>query len=201
MLMLDMGTSICHYCHYSQGRIPQNEIVVRPLGRSHVYTSGRKDRMALETERKFLVKDDTWRAGNPAGLFYRQGYLSRVKERVVRVRAAGGKGFITVKGITRGISRTEYEYEIPVEDANYMLDHLCEQPLIEKMRYKVPFEGMIWEVDEFQGDNLGLVLAEIELSHEGQEVIQPPWLGKEVSGDPRYYNANLVEHPFRRWGI
>jgi adenylate cyclase len=162
----------------------------------HVSPSERKNRMAQETERKFLVKDDTWRAGNPSGLFYRQGYLSRAKEQVVRVRSAGGKGFLTVKGITRGISRAEYEYEIPVEDANHMLEDLCERPLIEKRRYEVPFEGMTWEVDEFLGGNLGLVLAEIELSDEGQEVILPPWVGEEVSGDPRYYNAYLVKHPF-----
>jgi adenylate cyclase len=155
--------------------------------------------MAQEIERKFLVGDNAWRAGNPAGLFYRQGYLSRVKERVVRVRSTGERGFLTVKGITRGISRAEYEYEIPVGDANQMLEHLCERPLIEKTRYEVPFEGMIWEVDEFLGDNLGLVLAEIGLPREGQEITLPPWLGEEVSEDARYYNANLVQHPFCRW--
>jgi adenylate cyclase len=163
-------------------------------------SSERENRMAQETERKFLVKDDAWRVGNPSGLFYRQGYLSRVKERVVRVRTAGQKGFLTVKGITRGISRAEYEYEIPLEDANHMLEHLCQRPLIEKMRFRIPFEGMTWEVDEFLGENLGLVLAEIELSDEGQEVILPSWVGEEVSGDPRYYNVNLVKHPFCRWG-
>jgi len=183
-----------------QRRIKQTKIP-RPQFRyvKRTATVEREDEMAQETERKFLVKDDAWREGDPPGLFYRQGYLSRVKERVVRVRAAGEKGFLTVKGITRGISRAEYEYEIPLQDANHMIEHLCERPLIEKMRYRIPFEGMTWDVDEFLAENLGLVLAEIELSHEGQEIILPPWLGEETSGDPRYYNANLVEHPFRQW--
>lgn len=155
--------------------------------------------MAQETERKFLVKDETWRAESREGRLYRQGYLSRVKERIVRVRTAGQKGSITVKGITKGISRAEFEYEIPLEDANQMLEHLCEKALIEKIRYKVLYEDMTWEVDEFKGENEGLVLAEVELSDENQKIVLPPWVGDEVSGDPRYYNANLVEHPFCRW--
>ena len=154
--------------------------------------------MPKEIERKFLVKNDSWR-GQDKGKRYRQGYLSTVKERTVRVRTAGEKGFLTVKGISVGASRPEYEYEIPVVDANEMLDRLCERPLIEKTRYRITHAGLVWEVDEFEGDNHGLITAEVELKDEHQSVTLPCWLGDEVTGDPRYFNANLVGKPFTKW--
>ena len=154
--------------------------------------------MGKEIERKFLVKKDAWRPRSKESL-YRQGYLSTVKERVVRVRVADGKGFLTVKGMTEGFSRFEFEYEIPVRDADHMLDILCERPLIEKIRHREEHEGMIWEIDVFLGDNEGLLLAEVELESPTRQFILPDWVGEEVSEDPRYFNANLVKNPFRRW--
>ena len=154
--------------------------------------------MGKEIERKFLVKDNTWR-GQDSGKRYRQGYLSTVKERTVRARVAGNKGFLTVKGITVGASRSEYEYEIPMADANEMLDRLCERPLIEKTRYRISHAGLVWEVDEFEGENRGLITAEVELKDEHQSVTLPGWIGEEVTGDPRYFNANLVAKPFTTW--
>ncbi len=154
--------------------------------------------MAKEIERKFLVRDNTWR-GQDGGKCYRQGYLSTVKERTVRVRTTGDKGFITIKGMSVGATRSEYEYEIPLADANEMLDRLCERPLIEKTRYRVSHEGLVWEIDEFEGDNRGLIIAEVELKDETQSVTLPGWIGQEVTGDPRYFNANLVANPFSQW--
>jgi len=154
--------------------------------------------MPKEIERKFLVKNDSWR-NLAAGKHYRQGYLSTVMERTVRIRTAGDKGFITVKGISAGASRSEYEYAIPLSDANEMLDQLCERPLIEKTRYRIPFAGLIWEVDEFEGDNRGLITAEVELKDEKQAVSIPGWAGEEVTGKPQYFNSNLVSRPFSKW--
>jgi len=154
--------------------------------------------MAKEIERKFLVRGNTWR-GQDGGKRYRQGYLSTVKEPTVRVRTTGDKGFINIKGMSVGATRSEYEYEIPLADANEMLDRLCERPLIEKTRYRVSHEGLVWEIDEFEGDNRGLIMAEIELKDETQSVTLPGWIGQEVTGDPRYFNANLVANPFSQW--
>lgn len=154
--------------------------------------------MAKEIERKFLVADDSWRI-NHAGKPYRQGYLSTAKERTVRVRTAGEKAFLTVKGPNSGAARSEYEYQIPLADANEMLDHLCERPLIEKTRYRIPYENLVWELDEFSGENRGLVVAEIELKDENQRFSCPPWLGREVTDDPRFYNVNLVSNPYSKW--
>ncbi len=154
--------------------------------------------MAKEIERKFLVKDDSWRSGD-VGKRYRQGYLSTAKDRTVRIRTAGDEAFLTVKGSSTGTSRAEYEYKIPFEDANEMLDRLCEKPLIEKTRYRIPHEDVVWEVDEFAGENRGLVLAEVELKDEKQRVTLPQWVGQEVTGDDRYFNVNLVERPFTKW--
>ncbi len=154
--------------------------------------------MCREIERKFLVKKGAWQPGG-IGELYRQGYLSTVKERVVRVRVAGDKAFLTVKGKTEGVSRPEFEYDIPVREAYQMLETLCERPLIEKKRYRVEHEGMIWEIDVFLGDNKGLVLAEVELESETQQFALPAWIGDEVSEDSRYFNANLVKNPFRQW--
>lgn len=156
--------------------------------------------MGIEIERKFLVSSDDWR-DLAEGIDYRQGYLSTVKERTVRVRTIRDRGYVTVKGISIGASRSEYEYEIPVEDAHEMLDALCERPLIEKRRYKIPQGPVTWEVDEFFGDNRGLILAEVELESADQPLELPDWIGDEVTGDPRYFNANLIAHPYSSWGI
>lgn len=153
--------------------------------------------MAEEIERKFLVTTREWRTGDATE--YRQGYLSLDKERTVRVRIAGDRAYLTIKGITRGATRREYEYPIPVDEAGEMLDELCRHPLIEKRRYRLQHAGQIWEIDEFFGDNTGLVVAEVELEREDQRFEHPPWLGEEVTDDPRYYNANLVENPYRNW--
>jgi adenylate cyclase len=117
----------------------------------------------------------------------------------VRVRIAGEQGFLTIKGKTQGISRLEFEYEIPLADAHTLLTELCEKPLIEKYRYLLDYEGFTWEIDEFLGDNAGLIVAEIELKSENQAFVQPDWLGEEVSHDPRYLNANLIRNPYKNW--
>lgn len=153
--------------------------------------------MAKEIERKFLVQGDAWR-NVAAPTFYRQGYLSAAKERIVRVRVAGDRGYLTVKGIAQGISRVEFEYEIPPEDAHAMLD-LCRLPLIEKDRYRVPYRGLTWEIDEFHLENEGLVLAEVDLDDENRKIELPDWVGREVSGDPKYFNSNLIQYPYNRW--
>jgi len=154
--------------------------------------------MGKEIERKYLIKDDTWRK-QASGTTYRQGYLSTVKERTVRVRTIDDKGFLTIKGITIGATRREYEYEIPMADANEMLDELCEKPIIEKTRFKISHAGLTWEIDEFSGVNQGLIVAEVELESEDQNIDFPPWVGEEVSGDPRYFNSNLIANPFANW--
>lgn len=154
--------------------------------------------MGIEIERKFLVSSDDWRE-LAEGLEYRQGYLSTVKERTVRVRTVGDLGLITVKGISVGATRAEFEYEIPVADAHELLDEICERPLIEKRRYRIHRDDLIWEVDEFFGENLGLIVAEVELEDEDQSIPLPTWVGKEVTGDPRYFNANLVARPYSSW--
>ncbi len=154
--------------------------------------------MAQEIERKFLVSSDAWRE-LASGTNYRQGYLSTVKERTVRVRTIDDKGYLTIKGITVGATRAEYEYEIPADEANELLDNLCERPLIEKTRYKISHGGLTWEVDEFAGDNQGLIVAEVELTAEDQEVALPDWAGEEVTGDPRYFNSNLIANPYSTW--
>ena len=154
--------------------------------------------MGKEIERKFLVTGSEWKALAP-GTVYRQGYLSTVKERTVRVRTVGEKGFLTIKGVTTGVSRSEFEYEVPAADADAMLDALCERPLIEKTRYRIPLGAHVWEVDEFHGDNEGLVVAEVELGSADEKPELPAWVGEDVSSDPRYFNSNLVKKPFRTW--
>ena len=154
--------------------------------------------MAKEIERKFLVVGDDWRR-LAEGTMYRQGYLNSVKERTVRIRTVGDRAFLTVKGITIGSTRVEYEYEIPVADCNAMLDGLAEQPIIEKKRYRIPFGGLVWEIDEFFGENLGLIVAEVELTSEDQRFDKPAWIGEEVGHDPRYFNSNLIAHPYSKW--
>jgi adenylate cyclase len=154
--------------------------------------------MAQEIERKFLVASASWKDG-ASGTPIRQGYLSSVSERTVRVRVAGGKAFLTIKGVNRGVTRTEFEYPIPVDDAAAMLDALCEYPLIEKTRWVVPFKGFTWEVDEFHGENEGLVIAEVELLSADTKPELPPWVREEVSSDPRYFNSNLLKNPYKSW--
>lgn len=154
--------------------------------------------MGKEIERKYLVKGTEWKK-LAKGTSYRQGYLSTVKERTVRVRTIDDKGFLTIKGITVGASRAEYEYEIPADDANAMLSNLCEKPLIEKNRYKIGYAGLTWEVDEFFGDNAGLVVAEVELTSEDQKIDLPAWVGEQVTSDPRYFNSNLTKNPYKNW--
>lgn len=152
----------------------------------------------LEIERKFLVIRDDWRNG-PPGVRYRQGYLARSDSCVVRSRVGGGEGFLTVKQRRPHRARLEYEYRIPAQDAANMIDTLCAKRVVEKTRYLRPFKGMTWEVDEFHGDNGGLVIAEVELEHEHQSVDIPPWVGEDVTDDGRYANAWLSEHPFSTW--
>lgn len=154
--------------------------------------------MAFEIERKFLVKNDSYQ-NLGMGIYYHQGYLNASAERVVRVRVIGKKAFLTVKGLVSNVTRLEYEYEIPGADAQEMLEKLCIQPTIEKYRYHIDFEGFVWEVDVFLGENEGLVVAEIELEHEEQHFKKPDWIGEEVTNDRRYYNACLVSHPFKKW--
>ncbi len=154
--------------------------------------------MGQEIEKKFLLKNENWR-NLAQGKKYCQGYLSTEKGRTVRVRIIGERGFLTVKGPNEGETRLEFEYEIPVSEANEILEKLCHKPLIQKTRYKIPFEGFTWEVDEFEGENKGLVFAEIELQHEGETFAVPEWIDREVTDDPRYYNANLVTNPFCKW--
>mgnify|MGYP000674043178 FL=1 len=152
--------------------------------------------MGREIERKFKVKEGDWCKQKAAK--YRQGYLSTVKERTVRVRTVEDKGYLTIKGIAIGASRMEFEYEIPRQDADTLLE-ICEKPLIEKNRYKIKHGGFVWEVDEFFGENQGLIVAEIELESEDQTFSKPDWVGEEVTGDPRYFNSNLIKNPYTTW--
>lgn len=154
--------------------------------------------MGIEIERKFLVKDANWRAGEP-GVLCRQGYLRSSKKCVIRVRTQGNQGYLTIKGNQQGISRPEFEYNIPLADAEEMLEKLCARPLIEKYRFRRQYAGMDWEIDEFLGENQGLVVAEIELDAEEQVFIAPDWLGREVSDNPRYLNVNLALNPYSKW--
>ena len=154
--------------------------------------------MGIEIERKFLVVSDEWkRLAEP--VFMRQGYICSLPGRVVRVRIEADSAMLTMKGKSSGISRGEWEYAIPLMDAEELLRDLCEQPLIEKKRYRIAIDGLVWEVDEFLGDNAGLIVAEVELLSEEQNVILPNWVGEEVSHDHRYANANLFKHPYTRW--
>lgn len=150
--------------------------------------------MPVEIERKFLVESEAWREG-AKGTAFRQGYLCISGLSTVRVRRAGDKAFLTVKGSTEGLSRAEFEYDIPVEDADILLRDHCLKPLIEKTRYEVPFAGKTWTVDVFEAENEGLILAEVELSHDDEKVELPPWAGAEVTDDPRYRNSSLVSEP------
>ena len=155
--------------------------------------------MAIEIERKFLVTDERWRAAARPGVRYRQGYLTEAGPGSVRVRVGGERAHLNIKSATLHMRRLEYEYEIPLRDANEMLDSLCLKPLIEKTRYLVENDGHTWEVDVFEGDNEGLVVAEIELQSADELFSRPAWVGEEVTEDPRYYNVCLVQHPYKSW--
>ncbi|WP_151639368.1 CYTH domain-containing protein [Noviherbaspirillum aerium] len=154
--------------------------------------------MGVEIERKFLVRGEEWKSLGE-GVLLRQGYLSSQAERIVRVRIEGDRAVMTIKGRAVGATRGEWEYPLPMEDARVFLDQLCERPIIEKYRYRIVHEGMTWEVDEFLGENAGLVVAEIELESEAQVFAKPDWAGEEVTHEARYYNSNLLRHPYSRW--
>jgi len=154
--------------------------------------------MGREIERKFLVTGDAWRADADAGTVMQQGYLSTVPERTVRVRRAGDQAWLTIKGRSRGATRAEFEYAIPVADAGELLE-LCEPVIIAKTRHRVQHGGRTWEVDVFAGENAPLVLAEVELDTEDAAVERPGWLGPEVTDDHRYQNASLSREPYARW--
>ncbi len=156
--------------------------------------------MGTEIERKFLVHGEPWKELKLTGIHFIQGYLSTDAERTVRVRSAGDMAYITIKAaLNDELKRSEYEYEIPVTEARLILDNLAKKPLIEKMRYLIPHEQDIWEVDVFLGANAGLVVAEIELESENQTFLQPDWLGEEVSYDKKYLNSFLVSRPYSTW--
>jgi len=153
--------------------------------------------MGIEIERKFLVRGEPW--AGLTGQEYRQAYLTTDPERSVRVRVAAGQGFLTIKGRSSGATRTEFEYPIPLPDAQQMLEELCPASHLEKIRSHIEHAGLIWEVDVFRGANKGLVIAEIELEQVDQEIVLPPWVGREVTGDKRFFNAYLTRHPYRTW--
>jgi len=155
--------------------------------------------MGVEIERKYLVRSDAWREKVQRASRMRQGYLTEAGPASVRVRVAGDKGYLNIKSMTVGVERHEYEYEIDLGEANEILDNLCIGPRIEKTRYYVEDGGHLFEVDVFEGENAGLVVAELELTEVDQPVNIPDWLGDEVSDDPRYYNVSLVRHPYSRW--
>jgi len=155
--------------------------------------------MATEIERKFLVDKERWQTTEkPEGTLYRQGYLTNGNHPAIRVRVAGPKAYITLKGRNTGIKRNEFEYEIPVAEAIEILDNFALSE-IEKIRYRIYHESKLWEVDEFKGANAGLILAEIELQHEDEAFNTPGWISEEVSNDARYYNSNLSVKPYGSW--
>ncbi len=155
--------------------------------------------MGIEIERKFLVNQEIWnKLEKLDGEFYRQGYLLTDPTKTIRVRQTSEKGFLTIKGISVGASRAEFEYEIPREEAKELLDQFSVSEL-SKIRYKILFENKLWEVDEFLGENEGLMVAEIELESEDETFIIPKWIGEEVTGEEKYYNSNLTQLPFKNW--
>lgn len=155
--------------------------------------------MGIEIERKFLVRDDRWRQRVERSARMRQGYLTSDARCSVRVRLADGEGFLNIKSGTLGIRRSEYEYPVPAAEAEEILDTLCEKPLLEKIRHFVRHGQHLWEIDEFAGDNAGLIVAEIELSHPDEPFARPDWLGEDVSRDIRYYNSQLARRPYKTW--
>jgi CYTH domain-containing protein len=156
-------------------------------------------KVGVEIERKFIVVGQPWQAYE--GTYYRQGYLTTDPERTVRVRIAGKKAFLTIKGASsvQGAVRTEFEYPLPLADAEQLLEQLCPQPQIEKTRYCIEHAGHTWEVDVFEGENAGLVIAEVEIASVDEVVELPGWVGPEVTGEERYYNAYLTQQPYTDW--
>ncbi|THB75373.1 MAG: CYTH domain-containing protein [Gammaproteobacteria bacterium] len=155
--------------------------------------------MGIEIEKKFLLNNDEWKKEAGDGEQFRQGYMSGSNRSSVRIRVAGDKANINIKSATLGVTRKEYEYEIPVEDANEMLDSMCERPFIEKRRFFIKRGPHTWEIDVFEGDNEGLIVAEIELKDPDEPFDIPGWIGEDVSEDPKYYNVCLVNHPYKDW--
>lgn len=155
--------------------------------------------MGIEIERKFLVRNDAWRPLVERSDPCVQGYISLRGQGAIRVRLMGVKGFLTLKGPRKGICRSEFEYEIPRQDAEHLLDQFCGDGMISKLRHRLIYRGKVWEIDEFKAANSGLTLAEVELDFASQEVNLPDWIGKEVSEDERYYNASLAKNPFGTW--
>jgi len=154
--------------------------------------------MAKEIERKFLVKNENWKQGTK-NVYICQAYLFKSENKQVRIRLLDDEAFIAVKSSKDGIIRQEYEYKIPKDDANEIIMNLCEKPYIEKYRYYYHYMGYLWEIDEFLGDNKGLIVAEIELENENKVFEKPDWVGEEVTHDKRYYNSNLVSNPYKNW--
>lgn len=155
--------------------------------------------MALEIERKFLLRSDAWRALANSRVLMRQGYLASNNQSSIRVRIADDAAWLNLKAKRSILTRLEFEYPIPPADADEILRELCNGPLVEKYRHEIPAGAHVWEIDEFIGDNAGLIVAEIELRSEADEFDRPAWLGEEVTEDERYYNFNLAKHPFREW--
>ncbi len=155
--------------------------------------------MAIEIERKFLLKNEQWRELVFKSIRYQQGYLNSDANSSVRIRTSDDTAKLNIKSATIGSQRAEYEYTIPMDDAQELLATLCHQPLVEKVRHLVKIAEHIWEIDEFSGDNAGLIVAEIELSHVDEDFIKPDWLGKDVTEELRYYNNQLCKHPFKEW--
>jgi len=155
--------------------------------------------MGTEIERKFLLQSDAWRDEVKKSTRLVQGYLLRGDKSAVRVRIKGDVAELNIKHTKDGINRLEYEYEIPLEDAREILDEVAQKPLIDKTRHHVVRGDHLWEIDEFYGDNTGLIVAEIELAHADESFEKPAWLGQEVSLDQRYYNSNLSKLPYTRW--
>ena len=155
--------------------------------------------MTLEIEHKFLLANDGWRRQVQRSVDFRQGYLSSQPTSSIRVRIAGQQAWLNIKSATVGNQRLEFEYDIPIEDAQLIIDSLCGKPLIEKTRHFVTFDSHLWEIDEFKGENEGLIVAEIELAEPSENFSKPEWLGQEVTHDLRYYNNNLAKNPYRNW--
>ncbi len=155
--------------------------------------------MGIEVERKFLVSDESWRAEVTSATRIVQGYIAQTSTATVRVRVKGDHGFLTIKGVSVGVARSEFEYEVPVADALAMLDELAQGPVIDKVRHLVPVGAHIWEVDVFAGENAPLVMAEVELAGADEAFVRPGWAGTEVSDDDRYFNVNLARTPYSTW--
>jgi len=155
--------------------------------------------MPIEIEHKFLLTNDDWQQNISKSIRYKQGYLVSDNKRSIRIRTSDNKAWLNIKSATIGTYRQEYEYEIPFNEGVEILDTLCEKPIIEKTRHFVTYKQHLWEIDVFEGDNLGLIVAEIELSKIGEKFHRPSWAGEEVTDDLRYYNNSLCSNPFKNW--